>query len=337
MICGERVVIAVAVLLLVGVGSETSLPLSSDSTHLCLRSSLFVGIGMPTVKKVFLIAGASSKNGTSVAKLLLAEAGNKYTVRVGARDPTKLSALVALGAEAVVLDTSLESAFAAFNGVDGVFIVVPFLAGGVEDILIENYLKAAKETGTKHIVYLSAIDADVKSAHNHKKHEQLVSESGIPFTILRATSFHENAVSYKAETIKSQGVFLSSAGDGVYTSVAIDDIAAVAVAALTEPEKHVGQTYALTGESVTEKQVAETISKIIGKPVKHVNLSPEEYEALITQVTGSKEYAAGVVLVDTNRREGQFAKVDPTLEQIIGRKPISLEEVLTKNASAFKA
>ncbi len=55
MICGERVVIAIAVLLLVGVGSETSLPLSSDSTHLCLRSSLFVGIGMAAVKKVFLI------------------------------------------------------------------------------------------------------------------------------------------------------------------------------------------------------------------------------------------------------------------------------------------
>jgi uncharacterized protein YbjT (DUF2867 family) len=237
----------------------------------------------------------------------------------------------------VVLDTSLESAFAAFNGVDGVFIVVPFLAGGAEDILIENYLKAAKESGTKHIVYLSAIDVDIKSSHNHKKHEQLVSESGIPFTILRPTSFHENAVSYKAETIKSQGVFWSCVGDGVYTSVAIDDIAAVAVAALTEPEKHVGQTYPLTGESVTEKQVAETISKIIGKPVTHVNLSPEEYDALLTQVTGSKEYAAAVVVLDTNRREGHFAKVDPTLEQIIGRKPISLDEVLTKNASAFKA
>jgi len=121
-ICGERVIIGVAVLLLVGVGSETSLPLSSDSTQLCLRSSLFVGIGMAAMKKVFLIAGASSKNGTSVAKLLLAETGNKYIVRVGARDPTKLSALVALGAEAVVLDTSLESAFAAFSGVHGVFI-----------------------------------------------------------------------------------------------------------------------------------------------------------------------------------------------------------------------
>ncbi len=84
MICGERVVIAIVVLLVVGVGSETSLPgLSSDSTHLCLRSSLFVGVGMAAVKKVFLIAGASSKNGTSVAKLLLAEAGNKYIVRVG--------------------------------------------------------------------------------------------------------------------------------------------------------------------------------------------------------------------------------------------------------------
>ncbi len=320
-----------------GVGSETSLPLSSDSTPLCLRSSLFVGIGMAAVKKVFLIAGASSKNGTSVAKLLLAETGNKYIVRVGARDPTKLSGLVDLGAEAVVLDTSLESAFAAFSGVHGVFIVLPYLAGGDEDILIENYLKAAKETGTKHIVYLSAIDADVKTSHNHKKYEQLVSETGIPFTILRPAWFHENVATYDGETIKKQGVFWSSAGDGVFTSVAIADIAAVAVAAFTEPEKHVGQTYTLTGESVTEKQVAETISKIIGKPVTHVNLSPEEYEALVTQVTGRKEYAAGLVLLDTNRREGHFSKVDPALEQIIGRKPISLEEVLTNNASAFKA
>jgi uncharacterized protein YbjT (DUF2867 family) len=292
---------------------------------------------MAAVKKVFLIAGASSKNGTSVAKLLLAETGNKYIVRVGARDPTKLSGLVALGAEAVVLDTSLASAFAAFSGVHGVFIVLPYLAGGDEDILIENYLKAAKETGTKHIVYLSAIDADVKTSHNHKKYEQLVSESGIPVTILRPAWFHENVATYDGETIKTQGVFWSSAGDGVFTSVAIADIAAVAVAAFTEPEKHVGQTYTLTGESVTEKQVAETISKIIGKPVTHVNLSPEEYEALVTQVTGRKEYAAGLVVLDTNRREGHFAKVDPALEQIIGRKPISLEEVLTNNASAFKA
>ncbi|CAK9275459.1 unnamed protein product [Sphagnum jensenii] len=92
----------------------------------------------------------------------------------------------------LIADTSLESAIAAFNGVDGVYIVVPFLAGGAEDILIENYLKAAKET-------------------------------------------------------------------------------------------------------------------------------------------------AAVVLLDTNRGAGHFAKVDPTLEQIIGRKPISLHEVFTENASAFKA
>ncbi len=107
---------------------------------------------------------------------------------------------------------------------------------------------------------------------------------------------------------KVKGVFFSSAGDGVYTSVAIADISAAAVAALAELEKHVGQTYTLTGESVTEKQVAETISKIIGKPVTHVNLSPEEYEALITQVTGSKEYAAGLVLLDRNRREDTSGK-----------------------------
>ncbi|CAK9866854.1 unnamed protein product [Sphagnum jensenii] len=288
--------------------------------------------------KVFFVTNASSKTGSLIATLLL-EVG-KYTIRLGTRNPSKLSKFHAQGAEIVHVDHTLQSIIEAFKNVDGIYIVLPALIQNAEYVLIENYIKAAKETNVKHIVYLSSMDVDVKSYHRHKEYEQMVFDSEIPYTILRPTWFHENVVTYHATSVKKEGVFRTSAGDGVYTSVAIADIAVVVVEVLTNPERHVGKIYTLTGEALSEKQVAQSLSKVIGKEVKHVNLTPEEHTTLLKQTyVGWKspdEFVNALVLLDKNKRDNLFNVVDPTLEQMLGRKAISLEEVLVKNASAFK-
>jgi uncharacterized protein YbjT (DUF2867 family) len=270
---------------------------------------------------------------------LLLEVG-KYTIRLGTRNPSKLSKFHAQGAEIVHVDHTLQSIIEAFKNVDGIYIVLPALIQNAEHVLIENYIKAAKETNVKHIVYLSAVDVDVKSYHRHKEYEQMVFDSEIPYTILRPTWFHENVVTYHATSVKKEGVFRTSAGDGVYTSVAIADIAAVVVEVLTNPEQHVGKIYTLTGEALSEKQVAQSLSKVIGKEVKHVNLTPEEHTTLLKQTyvgwKSPEEFVNALVLLDKNKRDNLFNVVDPTLEQVLGRRAISLEEVLVKNASAFK-
>jgi uncharacterized protein YbjT (DUF2867 family) len=288
--------------------------------------------------KVFFVTNASSKTGSFIATLLL-EVG-KYTIRLGTRNPSKLSKFHAQGAEIVHVDHTLQSIIEAFKNVDGIYIVLPALIQNAEHVLIENYIKAAKETNVKHIVYLSAVDVDVKSYHRHKEYEQMVFDSEIPYTILRPTWFHENVVTYHATLVKKEGVFRTSAGDGVYTSVAIADIAAVVVEVLTNPEQHVGKIYTLTGEALSEKQVAQSLSKVIGKEVKHVNLTPEEHTTLLKQTyvgwKSPEEFVNALVLLDKNKRDNLFNVVDPTLEQVLGRRAISLEEVLVKNASAFK-
>jgi uncharacterized protein YbjT (DUF2867 family) len=288
--------------------------------------------------KVFFVTNASSKTGSFIATLLL-EVG-KYTIRLGTRNPSKLSKFHAQGAEIVHVDHTLQSIIEAFKNVDGIYIVLPALIQNAEHVLIENYIKAAKETNVKHIVYLSAVDVDVKSYHRHKEYEQMVFDSEIPYTILRPTWFHENVVTYHATLVKKEGVFRTSAGDGVYTSVAIADIAAVVVEVLTNPEQHVGKIYTLTGEALSEKQVAQSLSKVIGKEVKHVNLTPKEHTTLLKQTSvgwkSPEEFANALVLLDKNKRDNLFNVVDPTLEQVLGRRAISLEEVLVKNASAFK-
>ncbi|WP_326813218.1 hypothetical protein OIE62_00635 [Streptomyces scopuliridis] len=69
------------------------------------------------------------------------------------------------------------------------------------------------------------------------------------------------------------------AGDGAASFVDAEDIAAVAVAALTE-DKHVGETYELSGpRALTIREVTVLISEATGRTVRYVSLSHEEFVA----------------------------------------------------------
>ena len=74
-------------------------------------------------------------------------------------------------------------------------------------------------------------------------------------------------VMFHAEEIKQTGEFKTSAGNGVWTSVAVHDIAAAAAVVLSDPSKHAGHIYTLTTDAVTDGMVAEMISKVIGRKV----------------------------------------------------------------------
>ncbi|KAG0626437.1 hypothetical protein M758_2G126000 [Ceratodon purpureus] len=233
----------------------------------------------------------------------------------------------------------------ACTGVDFVYMILPSLAQGAEVTMFENFLQAAKATGVKHVVYMSSMDADpskgFKAFHSNYEREQALLGSGIAATILRPTWFHENAVMYCAESVRQSGEFRSSAGDGVWTCVAIRDIAAAAVAVLSDPKAHAGEVYTLTTEAVTEKELAEKIGKVAGKKVTHVNLSPEEYYDLLKQiypgpVSGADEFAHAIVTLDEEKRRSLFSEVHPDLERLIGRKGVSLDDFLAEHAGAFK-
>jgi uncharacterized protein YbjT (DUF2867 family) len=151
-----------------------------------------------------LITGGTSRNGREVAELLLAT--KKFRIQLGSRDTSRLAPiLLAQGAEGVVLDSiSLESMRSALQGVSSVYFIYPALVGSAGDMLVANLFQAAKETPTlTHIVYLSSMRTaphkeDFELAHKHYLNEQQLIHSGIPFTILRPTYFHENLVDYFA-------------------------------------------------------------------------------------------------------------------------------------------
>jgi uncharacterized protein YbjT (DUF2867 family) len=124
--------------------------------------------------------------------------------------------------------------------------------------------------------------------------------------------------------------------DARIASVDIDDIAAVAAAVLTA-SGHEGKIYPLTGpEALTMTEVAQKLSVVAGKPVKYINVPPEDAKRA--------QLAAGVppYLVDAlnelfaERRKGGESHVWPTIATVFKMKPTSLDEFAAKHGAIFR-
>ena len=141
----------------------------------------------------------------------------------------------------------------------------------------DNFLDAARREGP-HVVKFSGIGADpdspVEIMRQHGETDAQARRLGPPYTILRPNSFYQNLL-WSAGSIRDQGAFYQPMGDARQSLVDVRDIADVAVAALTQAG-HEGKTYEITGpESLTYAEVAGTLSAVLGKPVKYVDVPPE--------------------------------------------------------------
>lgn len=209
-----------------------------------------------------LVTGATGQVGRHVAAGLRAAGAD---VRVSGRNP---------GPDAVYADLSDPASLpAALDGVTKVFLYV--VPQGIED-----FLAAARDAGVRQLVLLSSqtvvdsIPSRQPIAEMHQVVETAISESRIPYTFLRPENFATNILMWGwPEMIRATGVlrfpFPESHSDAIHEQ----DIAAVAVRALTEPG-HEGKAYFLTGpESVTQREQLELIGAAIGKSLRYEELT----------------------------------------------------------------
>ncbi len=185
----------------------------------------------------------------------------------------------------------------------------------------EAAVNAAKRAGASRIVYTSAPYADTTDlvlAPEHKATEQLIRDSGLPFTFLRNGWYHENYEDVIALAATS-GELVGNFGTGRVASAARADFAAAAVAVLTG-SGHENKVYELTGDTAwTFPEFAEEIAAVAGRPVSYRDLSPAEHQAYLESVGTPAEVAAFVVALGQNIAAGTLAHTPGTLRELIGR------------------
>ena len=146
-------------------------------------------------------------------------------------------------------------------------------------------------------------------------------DSGADLTILRSTWFSQNfSEDYLLEPVLAGEVALP-AGDTPEPFIDADDIADVAVAALTE-DGHVGRLYELTGPRLlTFAEAVHEIAEATGREIRYVPVSIDEYATAATgqgvpdEVIDILTYLFGEVL------DGRNAHLADGVQRALGREP----------------
>lgn len=252
--------------------------------------------------KPILVIGATGKTGSRLAAKLEASC---HPVRRGSRN------------SATPFDWEAPETWApALSGARAAYVTYfPDLAfpGAVEKL--ESLVETAKDVGVEHLVLLSG-----RGEHHARLGEQIVRDSGVDFTIVRSAWFAQNfSEGYLRDPILA-GVLPMPGGHITEPIIDIDDIADVAVAALTE-KGHRGQLYEVTGPRLmTFADMARALSEATGRPIRHIPISFEDFHASIVQSGG--DFVADVfTAIARETLDGRNAHTTDGVMCALGRPP----------------
>jgi uncharacterized protein YbjT (DUF2867 family) len=225
--------------------------------------------------RIIAVNGATGQQGGAVARKLLADG---WKVRALTRDVNKPAAqeLASLGAEVVAGNMEDRAELdAAFKGAYGVFSVQNFWLPNVdlegEIRQGKNVADTSKAAGIEHLVYSSVGAAHRGMGQKHFESkwiiEQYIQSLDIPYTILRPAAFFENFNWERAFILNGTFNAIGLRPEKERQLIGVEDIAVFVALTLTDPKTYLGQTIELSGDALTESQIAETFAKVIGRPV----------------------------------------------------------------------
>ena len=195
--------------------------------------------------------------------------------------------------------------------------------------LIKKFTQIAVKNGVQKLVLLSGRGEEEAQAC-----EEIVMKSGVDWTIVRASWFFQNfSEGNFREPILVGHVALPS-GDVGEPFIDADDIADVAVAALTQPG-HTKKVYEVTGPRLfTFRKAIEEISAAVGKPIKYEQVSMPTYTNMLNEWQVPKEFTSLLSYLFTEVLDGRNENVTNGVEQALGRKPTDFSEFVKKTVAS---
>ncbi|MDX3609441.1 SDR family oxidoreductase [Streptomyces sp. FL06-04B] len=282
-----------------------------------------------------VVTGATGALGRLVVDALLATVPAGEVVAV-VRDKEKAAALAARGVELRIADYSAPETLAgAFRSGDRVLLI----SGSEVGRRVAQHaavIDAAKAAGVAQLAYtgiLGGPDADFALADEHKATEQLILDSGLPYTFLRNGWYTENYTANLAPVLEHRAV-VANAGEGRVASATRADYAAAAAAVLTG-DGHLNTAYELSGDTAWSlAEYAAVISELTGETIAYNNVPAAAHLEILVGAGLPEGFAAILVDVDEAIERGRLAGTSGDLARLIGRPTTPLAETVRAALSA---
>lgn len=285
---------------------------------------------------MIIITGANGQLGRAITERLL-ERLPAAQVGVSVRDPGQAEALRQRGVR--VRQGSFEdpeSLRHAFEDAAQVLIVSSNTAGTSALDQHGNALRAARAAGARRVVYTSHMGSSPTSAfspmRDHAATEALLKDSGMAFTSLRHGFYAASGIMFMGRALETGTV--AAPADGPVSWTAHADLAEAAAIALSEEGRLDGITPPLTsGEAHDLASLGAIAAELLGRPITRVVVPDEAHRAALVGFGVAPERADLLMGAFVASRQGEFAAVDPTLERLLGRPPLSMRAVLAEHVA----
>ena len=262
-----------------------------------------------------LVIGANGKTGRRIVQGL---AGRGHAVRAGTRSAP------------LPFDWENEATWApALDGVSAAYVsYFPDLAFPGADQKIGALCELAKTMGTERLVLLSG-----RGETHAKRCEDIVRDSGVDFTLVRCAWFAQNFSEGYLRDPVLDGAIALPAGDVREPIVDVDDIAEVAVAALTEA-RHGGELYEITGPRLLHfSEAAAELAAASGHPVRYVPITLAQFHEAMTAIGGA--FIADVFThVCEEALDGRNEWLGDGVQRALGRAPRDFSDFCRHAAAA---
>jgi uncharacterized protein YbjT (DUF2867 family) len=249
--------------------------------------------------KPTLLLGGTGKTGRRVAQRLTARG---LPVRIGSRSGEP------------PFDWDDQATWApVLQGAGAVYITYyPDLAFPGAPETVEAFSRLALRHGVRRLVLLSG-----RGEEGAEISERAVQSTGADWTIVRCNWFSQNFSEFFLLESVLSGEIALPAGEVAEPFVDADDIADVVVAALTD-DKHIGQTYTLSGPRLlTFADVAAEISKATNREVRYVPITIDQYRAALPEMGLPPEFADLLAEI----LDGRNAHLSDGVQRALGREP----------------
>jgi len=185
---------------------------------------------------------------------------------------------------------------------------------------IEAFSRLAVASGVQRLVLLSGRNEPAAQMAEQAV-MRIAQQAGADWTVLRCAWFAQNfSESLLLDPVR-QGEVVLPAGDVGEPFIDADDIADVAVAALTQPA-HAGQLYELTGPRLlTMAEATAEIAHALGREIPYRQVSVEDFLALMGQQGLPPELAGVLAELFTTVLDGRSAYLCDGVQRALGRAP----------------
>src|SRR5687767_14858453 len=226
---------------------------------------------------MILITGAGGKTG----KALIKSVSKVESVCALVHRQEQIPLLKSLGAEKIILGDMRDDDAIRFvmQGVRAVYHICPNMSPD-EMAIGKLVIGEARKVGVEHFVYHSVLHPQTEKMNHHWQKlrvEELIFESGLPFTILQPAPYMQNLLAGWKRIVEEGVLRVPYSVHSKFSFVDLEDIAEAARFVLTEPN-HVNAIYELAGTPpFSHEQVAEIFERVLHRRVRAEQEDPGEW------------------------------------------------------------